>query len=172
MGLFSKKKKPEEAEKKKPGEAGGQENEESRKGKKSDDEVKMADLYAGKKTPTVKKDATDKKKKEGGSQKTAKPVKGDTGNAYKVIIKPVVSEKASLLGQYNKYIFEVASEANKVEVKKAIQSLYGVEPIKVNIVKVSGKKVRYGKVRGKTKNWKKAIITLKPGQSIQVYEGV
>ena len=61
---------------------------------------------------------------------------------------------------------------NKVEVKKAIRTIYNVEPIKVNIANFSGKSVRYGRIKGKTKNWKKAIVTLKQGDKIEVYEGV
>ena len=72
----------------------------------------------------------------------------------------------------NKYLFEVSPKANKVEIKKAVQAVYGVSPVKVNIINLSGKKIRYGKVRGKTKDKKKAIITLKQGETIEVYEGV
>ena len=61
---------------------------------------------------------------------------------------------------------------NKIDVKKAIRTIYEVDPIKVNILNLSGRKVRYGKTRGKTKRWKKAIVTLKKGDSIEVYEGV
>jgi large subunit ribosomal protein L23 len=61
---------------------------------------------------------------------------------------------------------------NKVEVKKAIRVIYKVDPVSVNIANFSGKKVRYGRRSGKTKDWKKAIVTLKSGDKIQVYEGV
>jgi len=93
-------------------------------------------------------------------------------DAYKVLIKPVVSEKATYLSSQNSYVFEVAPNMNKVEIMKAIQYVYGVKPVKVNIINVVGRYVRYGRVTGRTKAWKKAIITLKPGESIQIYEGV
>lgn len=94
------------------------------------------------------------------------------GNAYKILIKPLITEKASDLGIINKYMFEVAKNANKIETAKAIKEVYGVKPISVNIINMKGKKVRYGKTVGKKKDWKKAIITLKKGENIKIYEGV
>lgn len=93
-------------------------------------------------------------------------------NAYRILEKPLITEKVTDLGAYNKYAFQVSLNANKSEVKKAVKEVYGVEPICVNIVNVSGKKVRFGRVSGKTKNKKKAIITLKKGEKIEVYQGV
>jgi len=98
--------------------------------------------------------------------------KTDTKNAYRVLIKPMVTEKGTILAAHNKYIFEVAKSANKIEIKKAIQMVYGVLPVKINIVNLGGKNVRYGKTHGITKDVKKAVVTLKKGESIQVYEGV
>jgi len=96
----------------------------------------------------------------------------NTKDAYRYIIRPLVTEKGTYLNSENKYIFEVAPRANKITVKKAIWNIYGVWPEKVNIIKVRGKKVRYGRVRGVTKNWKKAVVALKEGETISVYEGV
>ncbi|MBT4121638.1 50S ribosomal protein L23 [bacterium] len=105
--------------------------------------------------------------------KVASKVKNDdTGIAYKVLIKPLVTEKGTFLATENKYLFEVGLKANKKQIKKAIKATYNVDVTKVNIIPVKGKKVRYGKVKGKTKNRKKAIVTLKKGQTIEVYEGV
>lgn len=105
-------------------------------------------------------------------QKIAKEKKHDTKDSYRILIKPLITEKGTYLNSENKYIFKVAPNANKISISKAIWHLYGVRPIKVNIIKVTGKKIRYGRIRGKTKNWKKAVITLKSGESISVYEGV
>jgi large subunit ribosomal protein L23 len=102
----------------------------------------------------------------------SKPNKDDTGNAYRVLVRPLLTEKITDLGALNQYAFVVHSRATKNEVKKAIRSLYGVEPIKINIVNMQGHQIRYGKNLGQTRNWKKAIITLKAGETIQVYEGV
>lgn len=109
------------------------------------------------------------KQKEG---KTKKQKKHDTKDAYRVLIRPVLTEKSSDLGMYNQYVFEVSPRANKVEVKKAVQDLYGVEPVAVNIINQSGKFTQYGRSEGFTKNWKKAVVTLKQGDKIEVYEGV
>ena len=99
-------------------------------------------------------------------------IKGKSQQAYRVLVKPLITEKASDLGPLNKYVFAVNPRINKVEVKKAIRTIYNVEPIKVNISNFSGKSVRYGRIRGKTKSWKKAVVTLKEGDKIEVYEGV
>ncbi|MFC1599130.1 50S ribosomal protein L23, partial [Patescibacteria group bacterium] len=104
--------------------------------------------------------------------KVKRSKKEDTKNAYKVLLKPLITEKATDLVEQNKYSFAVALQTNKIEVKKAIKALYGVEPISVNIIRMRGKRVGYGRISGKRKNWKKAIITLKAGDKIEVYEGV
>ena len=108
------------------------------------------------------------------SKKTAKPraLKGNTDMAHRILIKALITEKASDIGVLNKYIFAVNPKANKVEIKKAIRTVYHVDPVKINISNFSGKSVRYGRVRGVTKGWKKAVVTLKPGDKIEVYEGV
>lgn len=87
--------------------------------------------------------------------------------AHKILIKPIITEKATGLETFNKYTFEAFRSANKIEIKKAVKELYNVEPIDVRIVVVKGKDVRYGRVSGRTKKWKKAIITLKKGQKIE-----
>ncbi|HPA25655.1 MAG TPA: 50S ribosomal protein L23 [bacterium] len=94
------------------------------------------------------------------------------GQAYKHLLRPLITEKSALLGSFNQYVFEVSYQANKTEIKKAIHDLYGVKPVKINLIKMPGKSVRYGKSTGKTKNWKKAIVLLKPADKINVYEGV
>ncbi|NTU98618.1 50S ribosomal protein L23 [Candidatus Falkowbacteria bacterium] len=109
-----------------------------------------------------------------GAAKSAKTseAKPKYDQAYRWIEKPLVTEKASVLNAMNQYVFAVAKDANKVEVAKAIEAIYGVKPIAVNMIRVSGKKVRHGRLQGKRKDWKKAVITLPAGKSIQVYEGV
>ena len=92
--------------------------------------------------------------------------------AYKVLVKPLVTEKAADLQVQNKYVFEVSVKANKITIAQAIEELYGVKPEGINIIRMRGKNVRYGRTRGTTKKWKKAIVTLKKGDSIQVYEGI
>jgi len=104
--------------------------------------------------------------------KKEKPKKEDTGDAYRVLIRPLITEKASSLGIYNQYVFSVAKHTNKIEVRKAIKKVYGVDPIKVNIINNQGRKVRYGRTEGRTKDWKKAVITLPAGQKIEIQEGL
>jgi large subunit ribosomal protein L23 len=99
-------------------------------------------------------------------------VKKFLGKTAGVLIKPLVSEKASFIGQYGQYIFEVSPQANKNEIARAVANTYGVVPLGINIIRVRGKEVRYGRTSGKTKSYKKAIVTLKPGDKIEVYEGV
>jgi large subunit ribosomal protein L23 len=89
-------------------------------------------------------------------------------NDHKILIKPIITEKATFLGAENKYIFEISPRANKIDVQKAFEQTYKIKPIKINIIKVKGKKVRYGRTSGQTKNWKKAIITLKAGDKIEL----
>lgn len=90
----------------------------------------------------------------------------------KILFKPIISEKATDLNARGQYVFEVAPSASKSEIAKAIVNLYGVKPIKINIINMAGKKIRYGRATGKTKNWKKAVITLKTEDKIEVYQGV
>lgn len=99
-------------------------------------------------------------------------MKGKTNDAYRILVRPLVTEKASQIGIQSKYIFAVSKDANKIEVKKAIRSVYNVNPLNVRIINVRGRSVRYGRSEGTTKAWKKAIITLKEGDKIEVYEGV
>lgn len=94
------------------------------------------------------------------------------GQAHKIILKPLVTEKVNDLGALNKYVFAVAKNANKIEVAKAIKEIYGFKPVGVNVIRMSGKKARYGRISGRRKDWKKAIVTLVPGQTIKIYEGV
>ncbi len=122
------------------------------------------------KEKAVKTDKTGKAE----TKKTVKEVikNGDTKEAYRIFVKPMVTEKGTYLASQNKYIFEVTPAANKIEIKKAIKAVYGVDPIKVNIVSLTGKQIRYGRTRGRTKDRKKAVVTLPEGQTIEVYEGV
>jgi large subunit ribosomal protein L23 len=86
--------------------------------------------------------------------------------------RPIITEKVTDLNQLNKYVFEVPVKTSKSEVAKAITNVYGVKPVKVNVINVGGKRVRRGRRFGKTRNWRKAIVTLAAGESIEVYEGV
>ena len=111
-------------------------------------------------------------KKDNKKQVKQHVAKTDTKNAYKILVKPLITEKAAYLKAENKYLFEVSMKATKNEVKKAVFHVYGVWPSDVNIIISKGKEVRYGKHHGKTKDRKKAMVTLKKGDAIEIYEGV
>lgn len=98
--------------------------------------------------------------------------KSKSGYANKILLRPMVTEKSATLGGLRKYTFEIAPRANKIEVARAICDLYGEKPVAVNILKISGKKVRYGRNLGRRKNWKKAVVTFAPGIKLELYEGV
>ncbi len=104
-------------------------------------------------------------------QKKDRVKKDDTKEAFRVLLRPIVTEKASTQAMLNQYAFEVSPRTNKIEVSKAIRHVYGVQPKKVNIVNVSGKYIRYGKSEGMTKRWKKAIVILPEGQKLDIHEG-
>lgn len=93
-----------------------------------------------------------------------------TGKYAHVLLRPHTSEKAVGLAALNQYVFEVNPAVKKQEVDAAIRDLYGVAPLSVNMVNMQGKAVRFGRATGATKGWKKAIITLPPGKTIDVYK--
>ena len=92
---------------------------------------------------------------------------------YQVLRRPIITEKSSFQSDnLSRYTFEVDVRANKHQVKEAVQEVFSVDVVAVNVIRVRGKQRRWGKVLGRTKDWKKAIVTLRPGQSIQFFEGV
>jgi large subunit ribosomal protein L23 len=96
-------------------------------------------------------------------------------DAFSTILRPVVSEKSTVLGEAGKYVFEVAPTANKIQIKEAVEAAFSnkkVEVSAVNIVHVSGKVRRRGRSVGMTRSWKKAIVTLRAGQRLDLFEGV
>ncbi|MBQ7577859.1 MAG: 50S ribosomal protein L23 [Synergistaceae bacterium] len=91
--------------------------------------------------------------------------------AHDIIIRPVITEKSSSLMGYGKYTFEVHKNANKVQIRKAVEEVFKVQVAGVNTMNVKGKLRRRGMTKGYTRSWKKAIVSLKPGQSIEFFEG-
>ena len=91
-------------------------------------------------------------------------------NPHQIIRRPAISEKGTLLTErQNKYVFEVAPEANKIEIKRAVEELFKVSVVKVNTLRMPGKKKRVRYQVGYTPEWKKAIVTLKQGDSIELF---
>jgi len=92
---------------------------------------------------------------------------------YQILKRPVITEKGSLIrASGNKAIFEVALSASKDDVRKAVEKVFPVTVLSVRTMRVRGKRRRVGRVVGKTRDWKKAIVTLREGDTIEVFEGL
>ena len=150
------------------------------------DKIKKKSVEETKATATVK--ATPAIKPAAGEElvaptakvvkETKKEVKGQETNKTTdskkkvrgILLSPLVTEKSSLAERYHQYTFLVATTATKNEIKKAVESRYGIKPAKVNIANRLGKVKRFGRSSGQRKDTRKAIITLPAGKSINVYE--
>jgi large subunit ribosomal protein L23 len=88
-----------------------------------------------------------------------------------VLLAPVVSEKSYSLIEDRKYSFRVHQDAHKTQVRQAVEELFGVKVQAVNIVQVRAKPKRRGMIRGRRPGWKKAIVQLREGESIEIFEG-
>lgn len=100
-------------------------------------------------------------------------LKENTGRAHHILLRHHLSEKTNQFSALGRYVFKVSKSANKIEVKKAIESVYDVHVAGVNMINVSGKNRRQGKSVGRTQDWKKAVVTLKSGERISgLAEGV
>ena len=87
-----------------------------------------------------------------------------------VIIRPVITEKSmKLMAEDNKVTFEVAKESNKVEIAQAIEAIFNVKVVKVNTLNVKSKPKSQRGIQGKTRTWKKAMVTLKEGDTIEIF---
>src|SRR3989344_1968048 len=118
-------------------------------------------------TPKVKKEVSAKGGPASGQEKEAKPVKSVNTSknfSYNIVKEPHISEKATYLGENNKYTFKVYADTNKPEIKKSVEGIYGVNVLSVNIIKIPAKKRRIGKTEGFKKGYNKAIVTIKEGQ--------
>lgn len=92
--------------------------------------------------------------------------------SFKVLVKPLVTEKSAFAEGAGKYSFIVSDGANKNQVKAAVAEIYGVKPVKVNISNIDGRRVRFGRAMGRRADYKKAIVTLPVGKTIDVHTGV
>ena len=93
-------------------------------------------------------------------------------DVYQVLVKPTITEKSTLLQESGKYTFQVNGRANKVEVKEAVEKNFDVTVLDVNITKLHGKKKRYGPRIKQRPDIKKAVVTLKQGDRINLIEGL
>ena len=90
-------------------------------------------------------------------------------DARDIIIRPIITEHSYDLIEKNKYTFEVARDANKIEIAKAVEELFGVTVKKVNTLNVKPKVKRVRYVPGKTRQWKKAMVTIAEGETIEIF---
>ncbi len=92
---------------------------------------------------------------------------------YQVINKPLVTEKGTtMLSEGNWVTFKVHMDSNKIQIREAVQKIFSVSVLKVNTQIVRGRRKRFGKTMGHTKAWKKAMVQLKEGDKIEIFEGV
>ena len=90
---------------------------------------------------------------------------------HEVLVRPIISEKNTMLNERFQYIFEVADRANKIMIRQAVEELFKVKVTAVNVLHVRGKRRRTGRVFGMTRSWKKAIVSLRQGDRIEMFEG-
>jgi len=95
-----------------------------------------------------------------------------TARHYDTVLAPVITEKATLLSEQNKVVFRVAKHATKDEITEAVEQLFKVNVIKVNTLVVKGKTKRFRGILGRRSDVKKAVVTLAPGQSIDIATGL
>lgn len=92
---------------------------------------------------------------------------------HDIIRRPLVTEKSSLQKEsYNQYSFEVTHTANRMQIREAVEEIFNVRVAAVRTMHIKGKVKRRGRVLGKRRDWKKAIVTLMPGERIEFFEGV
>lgn len=132
----------------------------------------LKDIF--KKKSSEKEEKKDKKKIVKKTVKKATPKKivkskkkPFEGFAYRILKFPHITEKATILSQNNQYVFVVYNNVNKIEIKKAIEKLYNVKVLKIQIIKMPKKKRRVGRTFGWKKAYKKAIVRIKEGQKIE-----
>lgn len=90
--------------------------------------------------------------------------------AREVLIRPIVTEKSTALMEQGKYTFRVSLKATKVQIRQAVEQIFKVKVQSVNTMRYEGKLKRMGRSEGCRSDWKKAIVTLKPGESIELFE--
>lgn len=90
-------------------------------------------------------------------------------NAREIIIRPIITERAFDMQELNRYTFEVDKRASKIEIAQAVEEIFNVTVLKVNTVNVKSKPKRMRMVEGRTRTWKKAIVTLVEGDSIELF---
>lgn len=130
---------------------------------KAAEQKAFANVPSGKEPPASKPSAT------APSAAASTHVRDVRYRAHRVLLRPVVTEKSTRLGSQSQYIFEVAAQASKADIRQAVFHVYGVKPISVNVMIHQGKSVRFGRTYGQTIARKKAVVTLSAGKTIDVF---
>jgi large subunit ribosomal protein L23 len=92
-------------------------------------------------------------------------------HAHQIVLAPIVSEKSYHGSVHGKYTFRVHDDAHKTQIRQAIEELFEVHVVRVNVSKVQPKPKRRGMIKGTKQGWKKAVVQLKPGETIEVFQG-
>lgn len=93
-------------------------------------------------------------------------------HTFEILRRPIITEKSTTMQERGRYTFEVAPQAAKPQIKRAVEEAFNVTVVKVNTMNVVGKRKRFGPRPSFKRSWKKAIVTLAPGDSITIFEGV
>ena len=91
--------------------------------------------------------------------------------ARDILIRPIVTEKSTALMEQGKYTFRVPLAATKIQIRQAVEHIFKVKVQAVNTMRYEGKLKRMGRTQGRRSDWKKAVVTLKPGEAIELFEG-
>ena len=91
--------------------------------------------------------------------------------ARDILIRPIVTEKSTALMEQGKYTFSVPLAATKIQIRQAVEQIFKVKVQAVNTMRYEGKLKRMGRTQGRRSDWKKAVVTLKPGEAIELFEG-
>lgn len=91
--------------------------------------------------------------------------------ARDILIRPIVTEKSAALMEQGKYTFRVPLAATKIQIRQAVEQIFKVKVQAVNTMRYEGKLKRMGRTQGRRSDWKKAVVTLKPGEAIELFEG-
>lgn len=130
--------------------------------------VKKVETVTG--TPNQSRQGRDGTGQAVTEKKTAPSIAKEARSAYRILSRPLVTEKSASLAHDGTYVFIVNPEVNKLDVKSAIYEVYGVHPVSVRIARRQGKVVRFGRFSGQRKEWKKAMVTMPAGKTLPIYE--
>ncbi len=112
--------------------------------------------------------ASVKKEEKKGVKKSEKLAKSSDVVYYGILREPYITEKTAMMGQENKYAFKVRRDANKIDIKNAVENIFGVTVVSVSVINTPSKNVRLGRYEGRKPGFKKAIVKLKEGDKIDI----